>query len=210
MSSRERRGYDASKRQEQAIKNRVRILSCAKKLFEKEGFPAVSISQIARESEVSPSTIYGIFKSKIGILRVLMDEALSEEVRTSLVQTADTETDPVKRLSFGAVIARKMYDAEGEQGEWLRASSGIAPELKQLENEREDRRYQRQEKTIRELHEQGSLKKGISLEKARDIFWALTGRDLYRLLVVERQWSSDRYQDYLTELILASLLDPRD
>ncbi len=42
----------------------------------------------------------------------------------------------------------------------------------------------------------------------RDIFWMLTGRDVYRMLVRERGWSSQKYQDWLADTLVHSLLTP--
>lgn len=47
----------------------------------------------------------------------------------------------------------------------------------------------------------------MSLSKARDISWAFTGRDLYRMLVIEQGWSSDEYEKWLEELLVKVLID---
>ena len=36
--------------------------------------------------------------------------------------------------------------------------------------------------------------KGLVMAKAHDILWAFTGRDMYRMLVIEQGWSSDEYE----------------
>jgi hypothetical protein len=46
----------------------------------------------------------------------------------------------------------------------------------------------------------------LSISKVRDILWAFTGRDFYRMLVVERGWSSDEYEKWLAELLIQVLL----
>jgi hypothetical protein len=38
------------------------------------------------------------------------------------------------------------------------------------------------------LRDAGRLRKGLNYATARDIFWMLTGRDVYRMLVRERRW----------------------
>jgi hypothetical protein len=55
------------------------------------------------------------------------------------------------------------------------------------------------------MAEEKSFKRGLSLSKARDILWAFTGRDLYRMLVIERGWTSDEYEKWLLELLKATL-----
>ncbi len=51
------------------------------------------------------------------------------------------------------------------------------------------------------------LAKGLTLQKARDILWTLTGRDMYRMLVIERGWTSDEYEKWLAQILVKSLLD---
>jgi hypothetical protein len=48
------------------------------------------------------------------------------------------------------------------------------------------RRYDRQEVTIKAMIKEKFLKKDLSAIKARDILWALTGRDLYRSLSLSK------------------------
>jgi len=43
---------------------------------------------------------------------------------------------------------------------------------------------------------------------ARDIFWMLTGGDVYRMLVRERGWSPQKYQDWLADTLVHTLLSP--
>jgi hypothetical protein len=46
----------------------------------------------------------------------------------------------------------------------------------------------------------------MTLAAAQDVFWTLTGRDLFRMLVVERRWSVERYQGWLGALLATELL----
>ncbi len=82
----------------------------------------------------------------------------------------------------------------------------VAPELAKLERQREDLRYERQERMIISLRDAGRLRPELDHASARDIFWMLTGRDVYRMLVRERGWSSQKYQDWLADTLVHSLL----
>src|SRR5262245_22245181 len=117
-----------------------------------------------------------------GILRAIMDEALPVEQYDALVAEVYKEKSLKKRLLLAAKIARQMYDAEREQIDIVRCVSVFAPELKELETEREMRRYQRQEASMKEMAKKQQFSKDLTLTKARDILWAFTGRDIYRML----------------------------
>jgi AcrR family transcriptional regulator len=206
MSNPKKRTYRSEKRQLQAADTRRRILLSAKKLFQSEGFACVTIEQLARDAGVSPPMIYSLFQSKRGILRALMDEALPPKQFEALVEKNKTEKSAKKRLCISAKIARQIYDAEKEQMAIFTSASVLAPEFKELEKEREERRYSRQEETIKTLAKEKTLAKGLSLSKARDILWTFTGRDLYRLFVIERGWSSGDYEKWLANLLITTLL----
>ena len=84
----------------------------------------------------------------------------------------------------------------------------VAPELAKLEQQRERLRYERQERMIISLRDARRLRPGLDHGTARDIFWMLTGRDVYRMLVRERGWSPQQYQEWLADTLEHSLLSP--
>lgn len=206
MSKIKKRPYRSASRNAQAAQTKSRILAVAKNLFESEGFEYVTIEKIAHSAAVSIPTIYSLFQSKRGVLRALMDEALPKEQFDALVEESIQAKSPKMRLHFSAKIARQMYDAEKAQMEIFRGAAVLAPEFKELEKEREMRRYDRQKVTIQAMAEDQSLGHGLSITKARDILWAFTGRDLYRMLVLEQGWTSDEYEKWLAQMLVTALI----
>ena len=207
MSNQKKRSYSSETRQAQAAETRKRILATAKILFEAEGFDGVTIEQLAGVAQVSIPTVYSLFQSKRGVLRALIDEAFPPEEHKALVEEGMALKSPAARLAVTAKLSRRLYDAERAQMELLRSTSLVAPEFKELEREREERRYARQEEAITIMFEEGVLAKALSLAKARDIYWAFTGRDLYRMCIIDRGWSSDEYEQWLAELLAKTLLE---
>ncbi|CDR34203.1 TetR/AcrR family transcriptional regulator [Criblamydia sequanensis] len=206
MSGVKRRSYKSNAREAQAAQTKARILNSAKNLFDSLGFEYVTIEKIAQGANVSIPTIYSLFQSKLGVLRALMDSALPKNQFEALVEESILEKSPKKRLSISAKIARQMYDAERLKMSIFRGVAVLAPELRELEKEREMRRYNRQEVTIKAMVKENSLIKELSADKARDILWALTGRDIYRMFVIEQGWTSDEYEEWLTQLLIVSLI----
>ncbi|MBI5274779.1 MAG: TetR/AcrR family transcriptional regulator [Chlamydiales bacterium] len=206
MSEIKKRPYRSTARSTQAAQTKGRILATAKGLFESEGFEYVTIEKIAQAADVSIPTIYSLFQSKRGVLRALMDEALPTDQFNALVERSIQEKSPKARLCISAKIARQMYDAERAQMDIFRGAAVLAPEFKELEKEKERRRYNRQEVTIKAMVKEKSLAKGLSLTKARTILWAFTGRDMYRMFVVEQGWTSDEYEKWLAQLLINTLI----
>lgn len=202
----EKRVYHSETRELQAAQTRARILEAAKQLFQNKGFALVTIHDLAKAAEVSMPTVYAIFKSKRGVLQSLIDDALPPERFAALVNDSMQEKSPQKRLCMTAKLARQIYDAEQELMDMLRDASVVAPEFKELEYEREQRRYERQGEYVKEMVKGGYLSEGVTLQKARDILWSLTGRDIYRMFVIERGWTSDEYESWLSQTLRTALL----
>lgn len=166
----------------------------------------MTIEAIARQAEVSAQSVYAIFKSKTGILIELLDESTFGLEYEEAVRKALSTKDPETRLRLAAPIARQIHDALSATFDLLRGSGVVAPELAELEQQRERLRYERQERMIVSLQDAGRLRPDLNYTTARDIFWMLTGRDIYRMLVRERGWSSQKYEDWLADTLVLSLL----
>lgn len=205
MTTRKKRIYNSEGRSAQAAQTKSRILDAARKLLQSDGFDAVTIEKIALAAEVSAPTIYSLFQSKRGILRALMDDALPPDQHHALVE-GGKQKSAKERLAVGAKLARQIYDAERAQMDIFRGASVLAPEFRVFEQEREQRRYKRQEETVKTMWKEKVFLKGLTLTKARDILWAFTGRDMYRMFVIEQGWTPDEYEKWLAQLLAKTLL----
>ena len=90
----------------------------------------------------------------------------------------------------------------------LRGAGVVAPELAAVEDERNCQRYDSQVMVIDRLDKAGLLRKGLDREKARAILWTLTSRELFRLMVRERGWTGDEYEEWLRGSIRRELIGP--
>jgi AcrR family transcriptional regulator len=203
-----RRPYKSLVRERQAGDTRRRIVEATRQMLHREGYAGMTIEAIARRAEVSAQSVYAIFKSKTGVLIELLDQSTFGPDYEEAVQRALSATDPEIRLRLAAPIARQIHDAQSATFDLLRGAGVVAPELAKLEQQRECLRYERQERMIISLRDAKRLRPDLAYTTARDIFWMLTGRDVYRMLVRERRWSSQKYQDWLADTLVLSLLSP--
>jgi len=208
LAKTKKRPYKSLVRQRQAGDTRRRIIDATRKLLVSEGYAGMTIEAIAQRAEVSGQSVYAIFKSKTGILIELLDQATFGPDYEEAVRKALSASDPETRLRLAAPIARQIHDAQSATFDLLRGAGVVAPELAKLEHQRESLRYERQERMIVSLRDAGRIRPGLDQGTARDIFWMLTGRDVYRMLVRERGWSSQNYQDWLANTLVQSLLTP--
>jgi AcrR family transcriptional regulator len=204
-----KRPYKSLVRERQAGDTRRRIVEAAKELLQSEGYAGMTVEAIAKRAEVSAQSVYAVFKSKTGILTALLDQAAFGADYEDAVRQALNASDPETRLRLTARIARQIHEAQSAVFDLLRGAGVVAPELAKLEQQRESLRYEREERMIISLRKAGRLRASLTHATARDIFWMLTGRDLYRMLVRERGWSPQKYQDWLADTLVHSLLTSR-
>ncbi len=202
------RVYKSPSRQRQATETRRRIVNATQQLLETEGYAGMTVEAVARQAEVSVQTVYAVFGSKTGILTELLNQTTFGAGYEDAVQQTLEERDPEARLRGAARIARQIHDAQRAGFDLLRGAGVVAPELARLEQEREGIRYERQERMIASLRDAKRLRPELSYGAARDILWTLTGSDVYRMLVHERGWRPQKYQDWLADTLVRSLLGP--
>jgi AcrR family transcriptional regulator len=203
-----KRPYKSLLRQRQASDTRRRIVQATRQLLLTEGYDGMTIEAIAQRAQVSAQSVYALFKSKAGILTELLDQSTFGEKYEDAVRQAMSASDPETRLRLAARIARQIHEPLSTTFDLLRGAGVVAPELAKLEQQRERLRYERQERMIVSLRDARRLQRGLNHRTARDIFWMLTGRDVYRMLVRERAWSPQQYQEWLADTLVRSLLSP--
>jgi AcrR family transcriptional regulator len=210
LAKTKKRPYQSLVRERQADDTRRRIVEAARRLLQTEGYDGMTIEAIARRAEVSAPSVYAIFKSKTGLLIALLDQSMFGADYEEVVRQTLSATDPETRLRRAAAVSRQIRSAQSAAFDLMRSAGVVAPELGKLEQQREHMRYEKEEGMITFLRDTGALRSGLSHTTARDIFWMLTGGDVYRMLVRERGWSPQKYQNWLADTLVRSLLRKRE
>jgi AcrR family transcriptional regulator len=182
------------------------VLSAARRLFAARGLDQVTIAALAAAAGVSQATVYALFRSKAGILRALMEEALFNDTYRPLAEQARQVRDPVEMLQMTASIAQAIYDGERAGLGVIRGASAFSAELRAVEQQFELLRFELQRPRAKRIARRGTVRPGLKLGQVRDVLWMLTSRDVYRMLVVERHWSPAAYQAWLSEALARTLL----
>jgi AcrR family transcriptional regulator len=205
MSKTKKRTYLSATRQRQASETRGRIVAAARKLLEQKGYSGMTMEAIAQEAEVAVPTVYANFRSKTGVVAEILDAARFGEDYQQAVREVMAEPRPIERLQYAPRIARRIYESESSVRDLLRGAGALAPALARQDDERECRRYEMQGHLIEGLAAANQLRSGLDVQHARDLLWALTSRDLYRMLVREKGWTPQEYQDWLTKTLVEML-----
>jgi AcrR family transcriptional regulator len=200
-----KRAYDSTARQRQADETRSRIAAAARLILTRTGYDGMTVPAVAAAAGVAVPTVYAIFGSKKGIVAELLDQARFGEEHQALVGEVHQLHSPLERLAIAPRIARRIYDSEIPVEDLLRGAGMLAPELAAIESNRDCERYDRQVILIDALQKAKLLRPGLPREAARDILWCLTSRDVYRMLVREKKWSSTQYETWLSETLQQTL-----
>jgi hypothetical protein len=59
---------------------------------------------------------------------------------------------------------------------------------------------------VESLDEKNALKAGLDVDRATDMLWSINFSNLWQLLVGERGWSPDQYEQWTGDLACAELL----
>jgi AcrR family transcriptional regulator len=187
------------------------ICAAGYRLFSDKGYLATSIEDIAAEAGVARPTIFTAVGPKATILRLVVDQALAgDDAAVPIAQRpwwreAIDEPDPVRSIQLHA---RNMCLINQRAAPVLRAleiAASVDPEAAEVwERFQQQRRQGLNEfaaaltgKTTRVRYDEGTITDTLCMLAA----------DAYLRLVRDAGWSTDRYQDWLTDVLLRLLLD---
>ncbi|KAF0099442.1 MAG: hypothetical protein FD144_3781 [Rhodospirillaceae bacterium] len=88
----------------------------------------------------------------------------------------------------------------------LRTVSGFSPALGKIEEEFERARYRMQKERLRHLFDAGRAGKGSAFDEASHTPRIYTSRKIDRMLVSEGGWTPDRYQEWLWQTSVTTLV----
>lgn len=191
---------------------RAAVIEAARTLFLERGYAATTIEAISDLSDVPPATVYRLFSSKPGILKALLlvliagdDQAIAMQDRPH-VRALLANPDPRNQLSGLAGIIRGIMSRAEPLYRILLSAAGSDPDAAALLADLTRQRQQGQAQVARSLARAGALRPKLRERDAADIIHALTLPEVYRLLVCDRGWSPQRYEQWLTDILISQLL----
>jgi len=204
---RRRRPYRSNRRTTQVDATRQAILGAARRLFAEGGYPGTTIAAIAAEADVAIPTVYKHFGTKRRLLLDLIDATINVRVPSQLA-TVVAEEAPRSRLAALARMCVELASAAPDVISVVLNAAIADPELGAMFREMAEGRRRSAALVARSLAAAGSLRPGVSEERARDMMFALAGPELYDVLVGRFGWSDDEFETWLSSTLAASLLDP--
>ncbi len=207
MNKRTSRRYHSPHRANQAEATKQSIMLAARKVFIANGYQAATIQMIAREANVAVSTLYAVFGSKAAILSAVIKSAGADEDIRSIAQAAMEEAEPRRQLYLATRVIRSIHERETDIEDLLWQAGGGDPDLAAAWRQSHRQQLNRIGELMKRLSGKEALKPGLDVQMAIEIYWALSSPEVYRLLVRERGWSPQQYEDRLGGAAIQLLLN---
>jgi AcrR family transcriptional regulator len=207
-----KRRYDNTRRLAQVRGTRLRVIEAAKGLFVENGYPATTLDSVADAADVPLPTIYRLFGSKRALLTAVLDTSFVGDdepiafVDRPTVQAALSETDPHQLLAAFSRIAREFMDRASPILHVLASAAQVDTEAADLLTEIRRQRHAGQSRIVAALVERGALDPSLEPSEAADFVYLLWSPDVHRILTVERGWTPEQYEAWLTHALGKTLL----
>jgi hypothetical protein len=117
-----------------------------------------------------------------------------------------SDEDPVGRLTRFAALLHEVMARVGPVHRILADAARADPEAAALLAEISRQRQEGQRRIARALARSGALRPGLRERDAADIIHALASPEVYGLLVADRSWSGQRYERWLSAILIDQLL----
>jgi AcrR family transcriptional regulator len=187
------------------------VVESARTLFLERGYAATTIEAISEHSDVPSATVYRLFSSKLGILKAVLDTSIAGDDQPLAVQERPdvaslfSEPDPHKLLAGFAGITTAINQRTNDIYRVLVSAAGSDLAAAELLEEIRQERDRGQSRIARSLARAHALKPGLRERDAADLIHTLMAPEVYRLLVGDRGWTPERYQQWLATTLIQQL-----
>src|SRR5262245_17358034 len=172
-----KRTYNSPRRREQAAATRRQILDAARRLFERQGYAATTMGQIATEAGVALKTVYLAFETKNGLLQKLWNVTLrGDDGEVPVAEQAWyremlDEPDPEQQLRRNARNSRLGKERVASVGEVIHSGAHADPEIAALWARIQEQYRENQRAVAQSLADKNALT--LDVERAADILWTI-------------------------------------
>lgn len=206
-----KRTYDASGRQERARARQWAVVLAAQELFERDGFRATTIATVARAAGVSAESVYKGFGTKAALAKAVFDQVLAGDdepvpvAQRPEAQAIQAEPDVRRKIALYVPGFAHRQQQSAKVQILIRDGRHTDDTLEEVWQKLLDERLTGMGMLARHLLDTGQLRAGLDHTEVRDLLWTYIAVEQYELLVLQRQWSLDRYTSWLTHAITTAL-----
>jgi AcrR family transcriptional regulator len=169
------------------------------------------VDDVAAAAGVSRPTVFAAVGNKRELIKQARDVALAGDEapipmpQRPWVQALRGEPDLAGAVGIYAHAMREIYQRAARLELALAAAAEADPELLVLADTARGQRLLGCQLVARTLADKQRLRHGVNPALAADLLFAIASPDVYRLLVLQRGWSANRYEGWLAENLLNQL-----
>jgi AcrR family transcriptional regulator len=191
---------------------RSAVVEAARTLFLERGYAGTTIEAISSLSDTPQATVYRLFASKLGILKAVLDvSVVGDDQAVAMLDRPEvlallSDRDPKKQLAAFAALVRQIMSRAARVHRILAEAARSDEDAASLQAEIARQRQDGQRRIARSVAGSERLKSELREQDAADIIYALASPEVYGLLVFDRQWSGERYEQWLRASLIDQLL----
>ena len=188
---------------ERSEATRRKIIQAAEAEFLVKGFHGATVSSIAERAGVAAQTVYFVFHNKAALISAVIDNAVLGEESPTVPQdsawwaagAAESRPDAALRIIIRG--AAPIFARAAPISEILRAAALTDDEVRLTYESHQNLRYKGFREVIEMVATKGTLKEGLDVRSATDIFMTIFGESVYHVMTIERGWTRERFIDWL-------------
>jgi AcrR family transcriptional regulator len=201
-----------SRRADRAEQTRRRIVESATALFDCRGYSATTMEAIAERADVAVETVYSRFRNKANLLDAILEPSIvgvtDGRDLFALPEIAEIRQcrDQRGQIRLLARFSRGILERSATAHRILRSAAASDPKAAELQRRDAKRRGDGQRIYIDMLLTSGPLRAGLTADDAATTYSALSNPNSYALLVGERGWTADKFEQWLGDSLTLLLL----
>jgi AcrR family transcriptional regulator len=197
-------------RRERADETRRRIVHAAAELFRSAGYAATTMAAIAERADVAVQTVYFTFHTKTTLLAAVADEAITGGAaatpeRAPWVERVFAAPNGKQRIALTVEGSAQVIPRMLPVGDAWRAAMSVDPAAGEQYRARLLSRRAFLRRVVERMRADGDLRRGLDLERATDIFFALTTPEAYDTCVRLLGWTAQEWTDWTTATLVHEL-----
>jgi AcrR family transcriptional regulator len=203
---------EGAARQARTRRTWAAVVEAARTLFLERGYAATTIEAISDRSDTPQATVYRVFSSKLGILKAVLDvSVVGDDQAVAMldrpqVRALLSDGDPKNQLAGFAALLREVMARAAPVHRILADAARSDEDAASLLVDIARQRQEGQRRIARSLARSHALRPGLREGDAADIIHALASPEVYGLLVLDRGWSAERYENWLRAILIDQLL----
>jgi AcrR family transcriptional regulator len=214
MSEPVKRNYESALRAEHAQATKRAIVDAAARLFVERGYGATTVDAIAEAAGVSRKTVFTSVGGKLEALKLARDWAIVGDdepvplMARTQVKRAQAEPDARQILRMYAGMVREVNSRVARLVHVIESAAGLDADIRALSDEGLAQRQVGMRSLAGELERRGALRPDLTPDMAADLLCVHNDGRVYHLLVHQRGWAPERFEQWLAELLIAQLVRP--